>query len=291
MLTERKLKMAQFTNQAQLLYNGTVTNSNIAVGEISEVLSATKTSLGSTYSPGDRTTYIVSLVNTGDTAFTGVNISDNLGAYAFGSTTVTPLTYVNGTVAYYANGVLQTAPTVNAGPPLVISGITVPANGNATVIYEAEANQYAPPTTDGSITNTVTINGTGVTSVTASNSVTATSEPKLSITKSISPVPVRENDTLTYTFIIQNTGNTPVEASDNVIVTDTFNPILTNLAVTFNGVAWSPTTNYTYNAGTGAFATVGGQITVPAATFTQNPTTGAWITTPGVSTLIISGTV
>ena len=35
--------MARFTNQAQLRYGNEITNSNIAVGEITEVLSATKT--------------------------------------------------------------------------------------------------------------------------------------------------------------------------------------------------------------------------------------------------------
>ena len=37
--------MAQFTNQAQLSYNNSVANSNVGVGEILEVLSATKTAL------------------------------------------------------------------------------------------------------------------------------------------------------------------------------------------------------------------------------------------------------
>ena len=38
--------MARFTNQAQLRYGNAVTNSNIAVGEILEVLSAKKTAGG-----------------------------------------------------------------------------------------------------------------------------------------------------------------------------------------------------------------------------------------------------
>ena len=37
--------MAQFTNQAQLRYGNSVTNSNIAVGEILEVLSISKTAV------------------------------------------------------------------------------------------------------------------------------------------------------------------------------------------------------------------------------------------------------
>ena len=57
--------MAQFTNQAQLTYNNTVTNSNIAVGEIVGVLTASKTPVTSTYTQGDSITYVLNLVNTG----------------------------------------------------------------------------------------------------------------------------------------------------------------------------------------------------------------------------------
>lgn len=39
------------------------------------------------------------------------------------------------------------------------------------------------------------------------------------------------------------------------------------------------------------FETNEGQITVPAAAFVQDPTTGVWIANPGVSTLIVTGTV
>ena len=42
---------------------------------------------------------------------------------------------------------------------------------------------------------------------------------------------------------------------------------------------------------TGLFTGTAGGITVPAATYTQDPVTGAWGINPGVSTLVISGTV
>ena len=45
--------MAIFTNQATLVYNGGSANSNIAVGEILEVLSADKTAVSGTYTPGE----------------------------------------------------------------------------------------------------------------------------------------------------------------------------------------------------------------------------------------------
>ena len=84
--------MAQFTNQARLAYNNSVTNSNIAVGEILEVLSAAKTAVREEYGQNDTVTYIISIVNSGTTALSGISVSDNLGAYAVGAQQVTPLT-------------------------------------------------------------------------------------------------------------------------------------------------------------------------------------------------------
>lgn len=106
--------MARFTNQAQLRYGNAVTNSNIAVGEILEVLSATKTAVRATYGQNDNVTYIVSIVNSGTTPVTGLTLTDNLGAYPFGTGELVPLTYVAGTINYYVNGTLQTTPTVTA---------------------------------------------------------------------------------------------------------------------------------------------------------------------------------
>ena len=100
-----------------------------------------------------------------------------------------------------------------------------------------------------------------------------------------------ENGQITYTFVIQNTGNTPVVATDNAVITDTFDPALSNLTVTYEGTAWTAPANYTYNPATGQFATNPGQITVPAATYTQDPVTGAVIIQPGVTTLTVTGTV
>ena len=283
--------MAVFTNQAQLSYNDSIKNSNIAVGEILEVLSATKTAVREEYGQNDSVTYVVSLVNSGATALNGLTLTDNLGEYPFGAGTLVPLTYIPGTIRYYINGILQMAPAVAAGPPLVISGINLPAGGNGILVYEAEVNQYAPLDAEGSITNTAVVSGAGITPVTVEETVTTEDGPNLTITKSICPVPVTENGTLTYTFVIQNTGNTAAVATDNVAVTDLFDPILTNLSVSFNGATWTDGVQYNYDETTGLFATVPGQITVPAATFTQDPTTGVWVINPGVSTLVVAGTV
>lgn len=284
--------MAQFTNQAQLSYNNSVTNSNIAVGEILEVLSATKTAVMNDYVRNDDITYIISILNSGTAPFTGLTLTDNLGAYTWNETSLVPLTYVENSARYYVNGILQPAPTVEATEAaLVISGLNIPAGGNAIIVYEAEANQFAPLDVEGTITNTATISGIGLSStITATETVFTEDVPELTITKSVSPVPVSENGILTYTFIIQNSGNTAADVSSNIVITDIFNPILNNLTVTLDGVTL-PATSYTYNETTGEFATVAGSITVPAATYTQSATEGFYIINPGVTTLTISGTV
>lgn len=283
--------MASFYNQATLSYNGNTTTSNITTGELLEVLSATKTALRNNYTSNDNVTYIVSIINSGTTAFTGLTVTDNLGAIN-GDPVRYPLTFVEKSVRYYVNGALQPAPAIDGKPPLVISGINIPAGGNATLIYQAAVNQYAPLDTNGYITNTATISGPGITNdIQVDETITPADTALLTISKSLSPTTVTENGQITYTFIIQNLGNTAAASSDNVTITDTFNPILNPISVTFNGKAWNATTDYTYNEQTGAFATVPGQITVPAATYTQDPSTDAWTVNPGVSTLTVTGTV
>ena len=253
--------MAIFSNQATLSYNGNSTNSNIAYGEILDVLAATKTSVEGSYTPGQLVTYVVTLRNTSTAALTGLTVTDNLGGYDFGGTTVYPLTYEDGSVALFANGAPQIAPAVTPGPPLVFTGITVPAGGDVVLVYQARANEYANPTTEGSIINTVTVTGDGLSApVTATETVAADAAPMLTISKSINPSQVVDNDRVTYTFVIQNSGNEAVVATDNAAITDTFDPILTALTVTFDGVARTQGVEYNYNEATGLFTTVHGQI-------------------------------
>ena len=284
--------MAIFTNQATLTYNGNSTNSNIAYGEILDVLAVTKTAVDGSYSPGQIVTYVVTLRNTGNTALTGLTVTDDLGGYDFNGTTVYPLTYVDGSVTQFTNGVPQIAPAVTAGPPLVFSNITVPAGGDVVVVYQAQANAYADPAVGGTIDNTVTVTGDGLSApITATETVTVSATPLLTISKSITPSQVVDNDRVTYTFVIQNSGNQPVVATDNAAISDTFDPILTALTVTFDGAAWTEGVQYNYDETTGLFTTVPGQILVPAATYTQDPVTGVYTATPGIATLVVTGTI
>ena len=284
--------MAIFSNQATLTYNGNTTNSNIAYGEILDVLSATKTAVEDAYIPGQLVTYVVTLRNTGGSALTGITVTDDLGGYAFNGTTVYPLTYEAGSVTLFVNGVPQAAPAVTAGPPLVVSGLTIPAGGDLVLVYQARANQFADPAAGGTIVNTVTVTGDGIsTPITATETVTADSAPNLTISKSISPAQVVDNDRVAYTFVIQNTGNEAVVATDNAAISDTFDPILTNLIVTFDGATWTEGIQYSYDETTGLFTTLPGALPVPAATYTQDPVTGAYTLTPGIATLSVTGTI
>lgn len=290
--TERRREMATFYNQATLSYNGISTTSNIATGELVDILSVTKTPLLQVYTQGGSVVYVISLVNSGTAPLTGLTVTDNLGAYTIGAGTAVPLTYRDGSVQYYVNGILQAAPALGSTSPLTLNGISVPANGNAILLYETLVNQYAPLADGAQIENTVTVSGGGInTPVTAEATVRVDTEPLLGITKSLSPATVSENGQITYTFLIENRGNTAADASDQVSVADTFLPVLKSIAVTFNGAVWTAGTQYNYDSTTGVFVSVPGQITVPAATYAQNSTTGEWVVTPGTSTLTITGTI
>lgn len=284
--------MAIFSNQATLTYGGNTTNSNIAFGEILDVVAATKTAIEGIYTPGQLVTYVVTLRNTGNAALTNLTITDDLGAYEFAGNTRYPLTYEAGSAAFFVDGVPQAAPAVTAGPPLVITGINLPSGSDGVLVYQARANEFADPAVGGTIVNTVTVTGNGINEpITATETVDAATEAELTISKSITPTQVVDNDRVTYTFVIQNTGNEAVVATDNAAITDTFDPILTDLVVTFNGAAWTEGVQYNYDEATGLFTTVPGQILVPAATYTQDPVTGAYTGTPGIATLIVTGTI
>ncbi len=281
--------MAIFTNQATLIYNGQSTNSNVTTGELVDALTITKTALDATYGANGRITYTVNAVNTG-AAITGATLTDNLGEYTPATTPVVPLDYVDGSLRLFVNGIEVPSPAVTAGPPLTVTGIDIPAGGTLLVIYEATANGFAPLAPGSVITNTAEMQAGGLT-VADSATVTVGDSVSLTIAKAICPPTVTDNGTLTYTFIIQNTGNSEVVATDNVIVTDTFNPILNPIAVTYNGTEWTEGTEYTYNETTGEFATVAGNITIPAATYTQDPVTGQVTQSPGVAVITVTGTV
>ena len=288
--------MAVFYNQATLTFNGNVLTSNVTAGEIVEVLSADMDAVLANYSPDSTNVYIINIINNGSEDVSGLTVTSDLGAYTTGEEPqpriiIVPLTYTDGTVRYYVNGVEQSAPTVTSASPFTVTGISVPAGGNAVIVYAVTTNQYAPYGEGASIVNTATITGTGLTEVSASATTTPSSEPVLSISKSLSPAAVEENGTVTYTFVIQNSGSTEAAVSDDIIFSDTFDPVLSGLTATFNGTPWTEGVEYTYDEDTGTFTSSAGQISVPAAVYTQDVNTGAWSVQPGICTIVITGRI
>jgi uncharacterized repeat protein (TIGR01451 family) len=159
------------------------------------------------------------------------------------------------------------------------------------LIYEAAVTNYAPLDVEDTITNTVAVSGGGLTApLTASETIGTEERADLTISKSVSPDVVTDNGQLTYTFVIENHGNTAAVATDNVVLTDTFDPILDPITVSLNGVTLAEGVGYTYDSTTGLFTTIAGQITVPAATYTQE-VDGTWTVTPGTAVLTVTGTV
>lgn len=285
--------MAFFYNQANLSFSGRITSSNITEGEIITRVTLTKTAVTTDYGVGDNIVYAINLINADDIDKVGITLIDNLGAFnPTGNLEVIPLDYVNDSILYYQNGVLQPAPTVEANPSLVISGITIPAGGNVTVLYEARANEYAPRGINASIINVVNAEGEGLCDVlNDSAEVPTRNEALLTIAKAVSPETLTCGGEVTYTFIIQNHGNLPVVATDDAIITDVFNPILNNITVRVNDEVIEEGVGYSYNEETGEFATIGGALPVPEATFIRDPETGIITTTPGVTILTVTGTI
>ena len=282
--------MATFTNQATLSYAGRSVASNVVTGEIVEVIGVTKTPVNDVYGADSAVTWAVTVSNSGTTPVTALTLTDNLGAYAFGEGTVVPLDYTPGAILLYSDGVLQPAPTVASTEPLTVTGLTVPALGHITLIYETTVNAFAPLEVGATITNAVTASAPALLEdVSASAVISAENGAVLAIAKALVPSTVRTNGTITYSFEITNAGN--ADAPGDVAVTDTFDPALSGLSVTFNGAPWTEGDQYTYDAATGEFATVAGAIPVPAATFAQDPMTGEYVITPGTAVLTVSGTV
>lgn len=279
-----------FTNKATLTINGITAVSNTVTGEIADNLTVTKATLTDGYTTGTEKTFLITMTNTGETPLTGLTVSDDLGGYAFGEQTLTPLTYTGGSALYFINGTQQGSVSVTAGPPLVFTGISVPAGGTSTLIYNAAANEYAPLGAGASVNNTATVTGAALTApATATAEVNADTAPELTLKKNLYPLTVAVGGTLTYTFTIENGGGA-AEATDEIILSDVFDPALTGITVTLDGAALAGT-DYSYSAETGTFTVNPGTITVPAATYTQDPVTGVWSAVPGTAVLTVSGTV
>ena len=149
-----------------------------------------------------------------------MTVNDNLGAYSFTTDTpetitLYPLTYIPNSMQLLINGTLQPAPTVTAADGITITGVSIPSGGNATFIYQADINDYAPLAATGNVINTVRVTGAQLAApLTATHTISTATVPNLSIVKGICPAQIAENGRITYTFSIQNYGNTATTDDD-----------------------------------------------------------------------------
>lgn len=299
---ERKFFMAEFTNRATLSYGDVTKISNQTVGEITSSLALNKKAVYEVYRRGDTVTYIVGITNASDAAYTGITLTDSLGRYNIGTEEtpnyVFPLTYTEGSLSYWVNGVPQSTAataTVTNGV-LVITPITVPASSLVQIGYEARVNSFAPLSAGSTITNTASLNGTGIaTELEASETVSVYDGLDVEIFKALSPTTVSANGQITYTFTLSNYGSRASLAADNIVLTDNFTPYVNITGVNYTTgtaaqTAWTAGTDYTYTAD-GVFTTAAGKISVPAASYTQNPTTGEVTVVPGKAIITVTGTI
>jgi len=286
----------QISNQARLTFTYGASSgsaaSNIATTTLEGPLSARKRVLEDSFRAGEELTYTISISNTGATALTNVTVADDLGAYTpvDGTVQVVPLTYV-GPAELYTNGVFTSALTpVGSAEGVSFTVPSIPAGGNILILYLARVNDSAPIEAGSTIENTATVSAAGISEpVTASAVLAAEDYADVRILKAMSPDPVTEGSTLTYTFTIYNYGNT---AAENVVLTDAFDPAPTNITVTVDGNA-VPTTDYSYIDGvlTLPAESTAYELIVPAATFTRDPETGVLAVDPGVTTVVVEGMI
>lgn len=281
-----------FANHATLSYRNCIATSNVVSGVIRDVLTMTKNVVTGPYRGCCTTTYAISIVNSGCTAYHGLTLTDDLGAYVLTQCgqTVTPLTYIPGSIMLYINGVACSGQvTVEDTEPLVIRGLNIPAGGNVLLLYSANINQYAPLGCDACITNIAVLSGEDICDISAQTTTNADTRANLSIIKTMEPACIVENESVTYTFTIQNHGAAPTVASDDVVLRDVFHPSMTVHCVQLNGEQLEEGSGYCYDAQTGQFTTMVGQLIVPAATCSQEAMTGVWRVEPGVSVLTVTG--
>lgn len=283
------------TNQASLTYaygaqSGSAL-SNVATAVIEDTLAITKAAVADNYTPGDSVAYTISLVNNGASALNGLTVTDNLGTYTLaGSGSATPLTYT-GPAKLYVNGayVSDLTPTTAANS-VTFTVPTLAAGANALIVYNAIPNAFASGAAGSTVTNTASATAAGITApVTASATLGVDDYASVTMLKAITPETLTDGGAVTYTFTLYNYGNT---AATNVVLSDAFNPAPTITGITVNGTA-VPAADYTYTGGVLTLPATGSAYTlsVPAATFTQSATTGAVTSTPGVTTVVVTGTI
>lgn len=284
------------TNQATLNYRyGTSTataTSNITTAVLNGPLSISKTSLSQSYRVGQNVTYLITVTNNGTAGAEDITIIDDLGTFLSDGNNVTPLTYL-GPSQLFINGAFESEITPTLGANNIAFMIpSIPAGGNAQIIYLVRVNSYASSEAGSEITNTATADfdcGCPCNEpVSDSYTITAEEFADVRIVKTICPNPVVCGSTVTFTFNLYNYGNIP---ATDVVLTDTFDPALSDIEVFVDDVL-IPSEDYNYINGTLRLPALGSdfEITIPAATFERDDV-GNITVTPGNVRIVVRGTI
>lgn len=283
--------MNTFTNQATLNLNGTVITSNKVRGFVLDKVTVSKAVVKNTYQKvGDSIVYTIGINNKTNTDITNVIFKDNLGEYVYTTDIkVVPLTYSDGTLKFFENGILQPKrePTIADDGTIVLDDITVPANGNVVISYETIVNSYAQLNAGGYIKNKAEFTGTNDVEAEAEAIIYAEVSPDLRIQKELYPTILDDSEEqVTYRFVIENYGNMEVTPFSGLILSDTFNPALKIEQVTIGDRTATEDVDYTYEDG--EFNTIAGKIVVGKASY-QRDATGKVTVTPARTYVAISG--
>ncbi|MBE6672845.1 MAG: hypothetical protein E7599_04930 [Ruminococcaceae bacterium] len=200
--------------------------SNVAQTTLRETLGITKDAYQGGYRIGERLTYIVQIVSTGQNP-SSLTVVDDLGTFAENGVMYTPLDYesyllyVGQTLNPETGGVNVTVNVQPGSVRFTFDNLPTPFPG-MTLLMQMRVNRFAPfSLSSQGITNTTELVVGGETVASDSATVLLQSYADLRILKSMTPDPVTQGETLTYTFVICNYGTA---SPDSVTLRDRFNP-------------------------------------------------------------------
>ncbi|WP_326819912.1 DUF7927 domain-containing protein [Streptosporangium sp. NBC_01756] len=225
-----------------------------------------------TATPGSTVTYTVTATNTGETAYTGAQVTDLLAEVINDAAYNGDATATSGSVSY-------TSPNLTWTGDLAV-------DASATITYSVTVND--PALGDKRMTNTLVSSTPGSICPSGSTDTRCTAVvdilvPGLTVAKSANATTTTPGATVGYTLTVTNAGQTPYTGAT---VTDALAGVLDDAvyngdaAATSGGVSYtSPTLTWTGDLAVGASATITYTVTV------NNPDAGnALLTNTAVST-------
>lgn len=284
------------TNRATVNYSygrsSAVSVSNTASAVLNGTLEISKVALSNAYRAGGDITYIITVTNSGNGDSGDITVTDDLGSIVFGNGKLKTLDYIGPTQLYIGGKYVSALTPITTVDGISFNIGSLPIGETAGIIYVARANQNASSALGESITNTATARRFCDCPCdfpsSASATVSAEAYGDLRVIKSVCPNPVVCGEQINYIIDLYNYGNTEV---GNVVLSDTFDPLLTDLNVSVDGSV-IPASQYDYINGTLTLPNrSGSEITVPAASFTRNAQSGAVNINPGHVRITLTGSI